>query len=196
MLLPPGAQQPGELPGGVGLDGSKVKRPRRDQGREMPDMCQAWTAIRLARRTLAPSNAKVSESAQASRSPMPMPTCRCTGAVWPRRITTGQDARAAAYRLTDPSAIPPERAGAPGSQDQHRRAGLTGPKAQGSWLGSHPGDSPLSVRAHPFIISVTLAAGQRVQAESVRRQPGGGPCSFRGHPGLVVIVKPVAGLPR
>ena len=51
---------------------------------------------------------------------MPMPTCRCTAAVSPRMTTTGQDAWAAAYRLTDPSATPTRRCR--GSQHQHQRA--------------------------------------------------------------------------
>ena len=46
-------------------------------------------------------------SALASRSPMPMPISWWIAAVSPRTTTTGQDAWAPAYQLTDPSAIEP-----------------------------------------------------------------------------------------
>jgi len=76
-----------------------------DMARSMPDcgVFQACTASRAALRTVASSNAKVSEVALLSGSPMPTATWRRAPPVSSRTTTTGQDAWMAAYRLTDPS---------------------------------------------------------------------------------------------
>ena len=76
---------------------------RRQTGQRPARMAvdKEWTAIRLALRSAASSNAKVRE-AVFSRSPMPMPTCLRPDSAGSRTTTTGHGAWVAAYPLTDP----------------------------------------------------------------------------------------------
>ena len=127
--------------------------------------CQAWTASRLAWRALASSNAKVSESAQWSRSPMPITTCRWVAAVSSRTTTTGPDAWLAAYRLTEPSTIAVK---APRPREPTTSISAPAPASVTAWAGC-PLSWSVSISRPGAVLAARSAAAARAPSRSLRR---------------------------